>query len=362
MGLLPLLLLFSACLLAPWKLLCFFLRRRRSSLVSRLHPLRDSHTILAHLAFVDFPFTFRRSLEFGLFRTYAIPSISRTLSQAGHFALNASKRYDDTDILVRELLMHHPDGDRGSLALRRLNFIHSQYRISNADFLYVLSIFILVPLEWISKYGYRDLTEVEKATVFTIWHDIGTRMGILDIPSTLKDLAVYKEDYERKHMVYSDTNKEIAEMTLKLLLSEMPSFLQPIARKLVYAFMDDRLRKAMGYPKQPAWLRAFVHGLVKMHGYVVSWVPPRPLHSAEIRIPSGCPASEGAVFDPDAMYRLSVQRYEPYTYKDGYILKEVGAMKPGCLGIAYPGELLAPLSQCNNLPWPLPLMIKQTKM
>ncbi|KAI5071886.1 hypothetical protein GOP47_0014137, partial [Adiantum capillus-veneris] len=356
--LLPRLLLLFACLLATWKLACALLRRRRAFLISGLHTLRHSHTIHTHLAFVDFPFLFRRSLEFGLFRTYAIPSISCTLSQAGHFAKNASKRYDDTDILVRELVMHHADGDRGSLALRRLNFIHSQYKISNADFLYVLSIFVLLPLEWISKYGYRALTNVEKTSVFTLWHDIGTRMGIRDIPSSLKDFAVYKEDYESKHMVYSNTNKEIAEMTMKLLLSEMPAFFRPIARKLVYAFMDDRLRKAMGYPRQPEWLSAFVLGMVKMHGYVVSWMLPRPLNCAEIRIPSGCPASQGALFDPEALHKLLWQRYEPYTYKEGYKLKEVGAMKPGCLGIAYPGELLLPLSQCNNLPWPLPLVRK----
>ncbi|MCO5600977.1 hypothetical protein L7F22_055094 [Adiantum nelumboides] len=351
---------FSICLLTlalTWKLTCLLLRRRRASLVARLHPLFcHSHTIYAHFAYLDFPFLVRRSLEFGLFRTYAIPSISQILSRAGQFAENSSKRYDDTDILVQEMLLHHIDGARGSLALRRLNFIHSQYKITNADFLYVLSIFILLPLEWVSMYGYRDPTEVEKATVFILWHDIGTRMGIRNIPSSIEEIASYKESYESKHMVYCHTNKEIAELTMQLLLSEVPSFIRPIARRMAYAFMDDRVRKAVGYPKQPAWLSSLAHGVLILHGFAVRWMPPRPLNWAEIRIPSGCPASQGVEFDPDALYKLSLQRYEPHVYQHGYKIKEVGAMKAGEVGDACPGELLLPLSECDNRPWPLALV------
>lgn len=71
--------------------------------------------------------------------------------QAGNFEANAVKRADDTEILIGEMKSHHPDSDRGSLALRRLNFIHSQYRISNDDYLYVLALFILEPQRWIHQ-------------------------------------------------------------------------------------------------------------------------------------------------------------------------------------------------------------------
>ncbi|MCO5603385.1 hypothetical protein L7F22_057535 [Adiantum nelumboides] len=206
------------------------------------------------------------------------------------------------------------------------------------------------------EYGYRDPTEVEKATVFILWHDIGTRMGIRNIPSSIEEIASYKESYESKHMVYCHTNKEIAELTMQLLLSEVPSFIRPIACRMAYAFMDDRVRKAVGYPKQPAWLSSLAHGVLILHGFAVRWMPPRPLNWAEIRTPSGCPASQGAEFDPDALYKLSLQRYEPHVYEHGYKLKEVGAMKAGEVGDACPGELLLPLSECDNRPWPLALV------
>ncbi|KAH7300051.1 hypothetical protein KP509_24G042700 [Ceratopteris richardii] len=259
-----------------WKLACVILRHKRASLIARLHPLRSRYAILIHFCFVDFPFIYRRSLEYGLFRTYAIPSISSVLHKSGNFSANASKRYDDTDILVGELLMHHIDGDRASTALRRLNFIHSQFKITNADFLYVLSIFVLQPLDWISRYGYRDATDVEKLAIFTAWHDIGVRMGIEAIPSTIEELAEYKEAYERENMLYSDTNNEIAERTMELFLNEVPSLLRPLSRKLAYAFMDDRLCKAVGYAKQPEWLNL---------GLVLCWLsrPTSPLYNSSFQ-------------------------------------------------------------------------------
>lgn len=131
---------------------------------------------------MEFPFLSRKSLEFGLFRSYAIPQISRVLQKGGQFACGAAKRYDDTVILVEEMIHYHVDGDRASLALRRLNFLHSHYPIDNAEYLYVLAVFFLTPIEWSSIYGYREWTELEKAAYYTTWHDIGTRMGIHDIP------------------------------------------------------------------------------------------------------------------------------------------------------------------------------------
>lgn len=75
-----------------------------------------------------------------------------TSFQTGNFAANAAKRADDTEILLRESTSHHVDSDRGTAAIRRLNYIHSQYPdIKNEDYLYVLALFIMEPMRWISK-------------------------------------------------------------------------------------------------------------------------------------------------------------------------------------------------------------------
>lgn len=50
---------------------------------------------------------------------------------------------------------------RADDALNRMNDIHSQYQISNGDYLYTLMLFIAEPIKWINKYEWRVLDERE---------------------------------------------------------------------------------------------------------------------------------------------------------------------------------------------------------
>ena len=46
---------------------------------------------------------------------------------------------------------------RSRNAIRRMNYLHSKYKnIRNADYLYVLAIFICEPIRFAEKYGYRS--------------------------------------------------------------------------------------------------------------------------------------------------------------------------------------------------------------
>ena len=127
---------------AWWCLHCRRLRRSRARIVDTLDDERgDMHAIITHTFHVEFPFLSRTSLEYALFRTYAIPSISRILARSGQFKLNPGKCYDDTDLLIQEFLLHHVDSERGSTAIRRLNYLHGLYpTIPNPDFLIVISL------------------------------------------------------------------------------------------------------------------------------------------------------------------------------------------------------------------------------
>ena len=61
-------------------------------------------TTAKHLATVVFPWDIERSLELALYRTYAIPSISALLAQTGEFTHRPRKRYDDTELLLSEVM------------------------------------------------------------------------------------------------------------------------------------------------------------------------------------------------------------------------------------------------------------------
>lgn len=135
-----------------WKLACVWLRARRAKLIAAFSPMEDAYTVHNFTSCVEFPFLTHLSLEFALFRSYAVPSISAILARLGNFAANAVKRADDTEILLREATMHHVDSDRGAAAIRRLNYIHGQFPdIKNEDYLYVLGLFIMEPMRWISQ-------------------------------------------------------------------------------------------------------------------------------------------------------------------------------------------------------------------
>ena len=110
--------------------------------IRKLDPRIDNQRIVFLNTCYEFPFDTTRSLEFALFRTYCVPSISKLLDQTGELTARPQKRYDDTDIIISELLEWGYDSDRGKAALRRMNQIHGRFQISNDDFLYVLSTFI----------------------------------------------------------------------------------------------------------------------------------------------------------------------------------------------------------------------------
>ena len=140
------------CSMAWWAGRCRGLRRLRHKMVEALDERRDRHAIITHALYVDFPFLSVASIDFALFRTFCIPSISAILRASAQFHADPGKRYDDTDLLVREFLLHHVDSPRGSAAVRRMNYLHGLHpSIPNADFVYVLCLFILYPMKWAAR-------------------------------------------------------------------------------------------------------------------------------------------------------------------------------------------------------------------
>jgi hypothetical protein len=111
-----------------------------------MEPPGEHQKVVRQLVCYEFPFDCTRTLEFALFRTFCMPSISRLLDYTGEFAQRAQKRYDDTDLLVSEIMEHGYDNERGRAAVERINALHGHFRISNGNFLYVLSSFIYGPI------------------------------------------------------------------------------------------------------------------------------------------------------------------------------------------------------------------------
>lgn len=228
----------------------------------------DAFLIQRELGEVEFPFTFEKSLQFALFRTYGIPTISKLLVQTSQFGeeSTATKRYADTTLLVAEFLGYHPTSARSIEAIGRMNYIHSQYqkagKIVNDDLLYTLALFAGEPVRWIDQYEWRKLEDFEKCAIGTFWKAIGDAMNIgyenlrsggeegqgwIDGLQWLDELKEWSAAYEKRFMVPDQNNRKTAEQTVAILLYSMPVFVKPYGRRIVSALMDDRLRTAMMY-------------------------------------------------------------------------------------------------------------------
>src|SRR5262249_11729489 len=150
-------------------------------------PEKDHQRIMFLSTCFEFPWDTTRSLEFALFRTFCVPSISALLDRTREFQHRAQKRYDDTDIIISEMLEWGYDSDRGKRTLRRMNQPPGRFDIANEDFLYVLSPFVYEPVRWNARFGWRPMCEQERRAYFWFWREVGRRMNIQDLPG----------DYER---------------------------------------------------------------------------------------------------------------------------------------------------------------------
>lgn len=223
----------------------------------------DAFHIQKNMIELEFPFTCEKALQFALFRTYGIPSISSLLVHTEEFSgqATATKRYADTVVLLAEFMGYKPGEARSVEAIGRMNYIHSVYqkagKISNEDLLYTLSLFAWEPVRWVERCEWRCLEDFEKAALGTFWKGVGDAMGIdfgglksaevgwRDGLEWLEEVGGWAEEYERRCMVPMECNRVVADQTVEILLWHVPRWGRRVARKVVYALMDDRLRNAM---------------------------------------------------------------------------------------------------------------------
>ena len=263
---------------------------------------------------LEFPFIFEKALQFALFRTYGIPSISSLLVATAQFSKEATacKRYTDTEVLIREFMGYAPTSERTLEAISRMNYIHSGYqkcgKISNDDMLYTLSLFVAEPIRWIDRYEWRTLEAFEKCAIGTFWKSLGDAMGISfeNLPSSnegwidglqwLEEIVEWGQEYEKKHMLPHINNKTTADETINILLWKVPKSLKPAGQVVIHTLMDDRLRKAMMYATPPPLATHITHTLLHLRALLLRYLAlPRPVILRAHHL-SGQPSKDGTYF------------------------------------------------------------------
>ena len=245
-----------------------------------------------------FPWDMNRALELALLKTFCLPSISGLLHQTGEFEQRPRKRYDDTALIVAELVRLGPDTPQGQAVIQRLNRIHGTYAIGQEEYAYVLSGFVAEPIRWIERYGWRALQPLEQEALFQFWDHVGSLMNIEQRPSSLQDLMELNQRANHQLFASAASNHHVAEATVMMLLAPWPAPLHPWLRSIVCSLLEPETLSSLNWPKAPAWqvkavrlalhCRSFLLGAVRRF-----WTPqrrrffsqrPTPSYGAQFRL------------------------------------------------------------------------------
>ena len=267
--------------------------------IKSLDPLKDHCRIVHLLTGYEFPWDVVRSLEVALMRTFCSPRISGLLHRTGEFRKHGQKRYDDTALLVAEFMQNGYDGDRGQQAINHINKIHGFYHIENEDFLFVLSTFIFLPIQWVDAYGWRKTTSNERVALFNFFREVGERMNIQNIPSSLEAFHEFIIGYERNNFITNDTNTQVGNATVNIVKGWMPFFARPFVLPVMKCLLDKSMLSALGYSYPPSLLKVAVNAAMKIRAF-------------------------GLRFITFKKYPSFVTIEKNKTYPDGYKIKDLG--------------------------------------
>jgi hypothetical protein len=195
------------------------------------------------------------------------------------------------------------ESDRARRAFARINDMHGRFRITNDDFLYVLSTFVFTPIDWLDRFGRRAMTDEEKEDWFLYWREFGRRMGIAGLPADIGAFRSFAKEFEQERFAQAPSNRAVAQPTIDLLLNHyfVSPFLYPAGRAFVMALCPPHLVEALGYPAASSALRLIAEGAMGLRRTILRWLPEntRPKH-----IPFG-----------------------KQTYPEGYTIEELGTFR-----------------------------------
>ncbi|MFN8344972.1 MAG: oxygenase MpaB family protein [Spirosomataceae bacterium] len=244
--------------------------------LTRLDSEKDHQRMVHLMTSYEFPFDMVRALELALFHTYASPSISSLLQKTGEFVKRGQKRYDDTSILIAQFMQEGYDSEPGKRAIEQMNKMHGNYRIPNEDYLLVLSTFVFYPIDWMEKYGWRKMTEDEQQALFLFFREVAKRMQLTDIPKTAAALKSFAEDYENRHFRYTESNRSIADATVRIVENWFPKPLRPAVKPVFAALIHEKLRVSFGYKKPPALFCSLVEASLHLRKWPLKWITFKP--------------------------------------------------------------------------------------
>jgi hypothetical protein len=271
------------CVIVIYIVIIYILRKKRLNYIKNID---DHQEILKELFTMEFPFMWAKSMEIAIVNTFPSKPVYVRLTINSKFRDNPEKRYDDSELIMREILEHGTNSNRGQKSVKRLNYIHSNFNIDNDSYLYVLALFVYVPVKMINEYGWRKLYDYEIDAISKTFIDVGKEMNIKHLPNNYKDFEnIIKKTYNIINDSKPDKrSKIIFESILKMFLKPYPICFHNIIKILLYSILDDPIKKGLNINKKYTIIKYIVTFLFFIRGLVIKYLfPPRSKCCQDLR-------------------------------------------------------------------------------
>ncbi|MCT7982716.1 hypothetical protein NG796_05350 [Laspinema sp. A4] len=255
--------------------------------IQAMDPIKDHAEIVKIMVSYEFPWDFQRSqIEMAFARFFAGPRIAGLVAKRGYAKTHPQKRYDDTSILLYEMIKHGYDSEQGRACIERMNYIHSHFPIHNDDFLYVTTVLIVEPVEWNARFGWRLMCGNEIQAWVQFWWEISQRMHMKNLPNTLEGIKAFKTDYENKYVYNSPWTKDLVQVFVDLISSWFPLVPKSLINVAFRCLLDDKSLQAFEMQAPPIPVKKLVEFSLRSRGILLSFLPPRTTSGLFVDHPS----------------------------------------------------------------------------
>lgn len=231
---------------------------------------------MRNLVSVVFVWDYQRSMiDLVFMKGLAAPRISGMIASHRYMQARPQKRYDDTTIILIELVKHGYSSARGEQVIARMNQIHARFAIRQDDYAYVLTSLMFEPIRWNARFGWRPLTDIEKYAHYCFWRAVGKRMQLTRIPDSYEACEQFNAEYEHTSLRRTSSSVALASVMFRLLESWMPAPVRPLVRPGLSALVDDAILACFDLPPASRWLKWLVPAALRLRARALRWWPLR---------------------------------------------------------------------------------------
>lgn len=155
--------------------------------------------------------------------------------------------------------------------------------------IYLISLVILLPIEFIRKYGYRKLSKREKKAIISYWRDFGLKNFNVQVDTQLSGIREYIQEFEREHKGTHAHACHLVKQASDIFIDSLPSVIgnnvRGLVRSMIFSLLDDEKSQILGLIPS-SWIFKTMTDVVLLGTCLVSGylIPPADLQQ-EITTP-----------------------------------------------------------------------------